>query len=257
MAITIKKPEDIEKLKIAGERLSSILTRLEKEVVPGVSTNTLNDMAEKMVEEYGDKSAFKGYTPDGASRPFPSCLIVSINEEIVHGISNEDPKIIKDGDVVSIDMGLAHQGMIADSARTVIAGRGDKQKSHLLTATFEALEEGIKAARGGNNVGDIGFAVQNVSRKYNVAIAEGLAGHGVGYEVHEDPYVPNKGKRGTGAKLLPGMVIAIEPMFTTGKGAIELCEDGYTYKTRDGSLSAHFEHTVLITDGDPIVLTAE
>jgi methionyl aminopeptidase len=257
MAITIKTLEDIEKLKIGGERLSSILTRLEKEVVPGVSTDTLNTMAEEMVNEYGDTNAFKGYRPEGAARPFPSSLIVSINDEIVHGISNENPTIIKDGDVVSIDMGIKHDGMIVDSARTVIAGKGDKQKSNLLTATYEALHAGIAAARGGGDVGDIGFSIQNIARKYKVGIAEGLAGHGVGYEVHEDPYIPNKGKRGTGDKLVPGMVIAIEPMFTTGKGAIVLGDDGYTYSTVDGSLAAHFEHTVLITEGDPIILTAE
>ena len=257
MSVTIKKPEDIEKLRIAGERLSAILTRLEGEIKPGVTTDELNTMAEEMVREYGDRAAFKGYRPEGAGRPFPSSLIVSINDEIVHGIANENPKTIQDGDIVSIDMGLAHEGMIADSARTVIAGRGNKMKSALLTATYEALHAGIEAAYGDAYVGDIGFAIQTVARKYNVSIAEGLAGHGVGYEVHEDPYIPNKGKRGTGYKLLPGMVIAIEPMFTTGRGAIKLADDGYTYLTQDGSLSAHFEHTVLITEGKPEILTAE
>jgi len=253
--ITIKTASDIEKLKEGGKRLSDILSRLEKLVAPGVEVVFLNDEAQRMVEEYGDESAFLNYTPDGASRPYPSSLCVSINDEIVHGISNEKQKIIKEGDIVSLDMGLTHQGLILDSARSVIAGKGNKQSEILLRATNEALWEGIYAAVGRSRVGDIGFAVQRVAKKYNVSVAEDLAGHGVGYEVHEDPYVPNKGKKGTGEQLLPGMVIAIEPMFCLGKGAIKPDSDGYTYKTVDGKRSAHFEHTILITDGEPVVLT--
>jgi len=253
--ITIKTPEDIEKMKEGGKRLSAILSFLETLVAPGVEASFLNDEAERMVQEYGDTSAFLNYTPDGAKRPYPSSLCVSINDEIVHGVSNEHKKIIEDGDIVSLDMGLTHQGLILDSARSVIAGRVGKQSELLLRATNEALWEGIYAAVGRGRIGDIGFAVQRVAKKYGFGIAEGLAGHGVGYEVHEDPYVPNKGKKGTGELLLPGMVIAIEPMFCLGKGAIELGYDGYTYKTADGKRSAHFEHTVLITDGEPVVLT--
>lgn len=255
MTITIKTAQDIEYLKVAGQRLAAILTELEKMVAPGVSTADLNQKAIDMVAQYGDESAFLHYTPEGANRPYPSALCVSINNEIVHGISNEDPTIIKEGDVVSIDMGVKHNGMIVDSARTVIAGRGSKKAIELLRATKEALYAGIMEATGGNRVGDIGFAIQSVAKKHGLSIADGLAGHGVGYHVHEDPYVPNKGKKGVGEELVPGMVIAIEPMFNIGDSKIVLDTDGYTYKTADGSLSAHFEHTVLITEGEPVILT--
>ncbi len=255
MTITIKTEQDIENLKVGGQRLSAILTELEGMIAPGVSTNDLNQKAIEMVAQYGDESAFLNYTPEGANRPYPSALCVSINDEIVHGISNEDPAIIKEGDIVSIDMGVKHNDMIVDSARTVIAGQGSKKAIELLRATKEALYAGIMEAVGGAHVGDIGFAIQSIAKKHGLSVADGLAGHGVGYHVHEDPYVPNKGKKGVGEKLVPGMVIAIEPMFNIGGSKIVLDSDGYTYKTADGSMSAHFEHTVLITEGEPIILT--
>ena len=220
-----------------------------------MTTDMLDTLARKLVAEYGDESAFLGYTPEGADRPYPSALCVSINDEIVHGISSENPRTIMDGDMVSLDMGLVHNGLIVDSARTIIAGGVTKEKRMLLKATREALHVGIREARGGAFTGDIGFAIAAIAKEHNFGIAQGLAGHGVGYSVHEDPYVPNKGKKGTGERLVPGMVIAIEPMFCLGKGAIMLDTDGYTYKTADGSLSAHFEHTILITEGAPEVLT--
>ncbi len=251
-----KTPSDIELLKEGGKHHSAILRELEKATVPGVSTNELEELARKLLKEYGDTAAFLRYKPEGAKRPYPAALCVSVNEEIVHGIPNEDPKILKEGDVVTLDLGLTHKGLITDSAITVGVGTISPEEKRLIEGTKESLYAGIKAAKGGGHIGDIGFAVEEVAKRLGLNIAEGLAGHGVGYKVHEDPFVPNTGKKGTGEKLVPGMVIAIEPMLVLGKGDIVLAKDGYTFKTRDGKKSAHFEHTIAITDGDPIILTA-
>ena len=254
--ITRKTPSEIELLKEGGKHHALILRELVNTVAPGVSTNELEDLARKLLKEHGDSAAFLRYKPEGAKRPYPAALCVSINEEIVHGIPNEDPKILKEGDVVTLDLGLTHKGLITDSAITVGVGTISVEERRLIEGTKEALYAGIKEARGGGYIGDIGFAIENVAKHLNLALAEGLSGHGVGYEVHEDPYVPNSGRKGTGEKLVSGMVIAIEPMLVLGKGDIVLAKDGYTFKTKDGKKSAHFEHTIVITDGDPIILTA-
>ncbi len=253
--ITRKKPHEIELLKEGGAHHAVILRELAKATLPGVSTNELETLARKLLAGYGDTAAFLHYKPEGARRKYPAALCVSVNDEIVHGIPNEEPKILKEGDVVSLDLGLTHKGLITDSAITVGVGRISKDDERLINATREALSAGVAVARGGNTIGDIGAAVQAVAKRYNLNLAEGLAGHGVGYEVHEDPYVPNTGRAGTGEKLLAGMVLAIEPMLALGTGEIVLARDGYTFKTADGKNAAHFEHTVVITDQDPIVLT--
>ncbi len=253
--IRLKKNEDIEIMKEGGRRHSFILSEVARLVSPGISTQDLEDKARELIEEGGDKAAFLNYTPRGAKRAFPACLCVSINEEIVHGIPNENPKILKEGDIVSIDLGLVHNNLITDSAITVGVGNISDENKKLISHCKEALYLGIKQARSGNTVGDIGYAIESFIKPLGYGISEGLAGHGVGFAVHEDPYVPNEGKMGQGEKLIPGMVIAIEPMITLGSSKITLDKDGYTYKTRDGSNSAHFEHTVAITEGDPIILT--
>ncbi len=253
--ITIKTPEEIEILKVGGARHAHILSEIAKQTLPGVSTATLNELAYRLVKEGGDESAFLNYTPEGAKRPYPAVLCVSVNDEIVHGIPNEKPKILKDGDVVALDLGLSHKGLITDSAITVGVGKISKENEILIKGTREALYAGIDAAKGGRRVGDIGSAIKKVSKKLKLNLAEDLAGHGVGYAVHEDPYIPNVGIKGRGERLRSGMVIAIEPMLVLGSGAIVAKGDGYTFKTRDGSNSAHFEHTIAITDGDPIILT--
>jgi methionyl aminopeptidase len=255
MTTRLKSPEEIKILQEGGKRHAEILRALAAMVKPGLSTLQLEDEARRLIEEGGDKAAFLGYTPTGAKRPFPAALCVSINEEIVHGIPNENEKIIQEGDVVSIDLGLVHGGLITDSAVTVGAGNLDPETRELIRATQEALEAGIRAAQPGNHVGDIGAAVQKVAEKTKFALAENLAGHGVGYKVHEEPFVPNAGEPGEGEKLVPGMVIAIEPMLNVGSGAIKNTRDGYTIVTRDGSKSAHFEHTVAITEKGNIILT--
>lgn len=253
--IRIKTAEDIALLKEGGKRHAEILNHLRPLVVPGVSTFVLNDFAMKELKKGGDVASFLNYKPEGAKRPYPAALCVSINEDIVHGIPNENPKILKEGDIVTLDLGLTHHGLITDSAITVGVGNISAEDRHLISATEEALRRGIDAARGGNTIGDIGYVIDQYAKQEGFVVAEGLAGHGVGYEVHEDPYVPNTGNPGEGEKLVPGMVIAIEPMLMKGSGAIILDKDGYTFKTKNGSRSAHAEHTILITEDQAVVLT--
>ncbi len=253
--ISIKTPQDIEFLKEGGKRHAEILQILKTLVVPGVSTVTLNEKAMELIKGGGDSASFLGYKPEGVRRPYPAALCVSVNDEIVHGIPNEMPKVLEEGDVVTLDLGLTHRGMITDSAITVGVGTLSPEDARLIAATEESLSAGISAATFGNTIGDIGYSIEQVANRYGLALALGLAGHGVGYEVHEDPFVPNSGVPGQGPKLKPGMVIAIEPMLVLGKGDIVLLKDGYTFKTKDGKKAAHSEHTILITEGSPVVLT--
>ena len=253
--IKLKTKAEIETMKVGGARHAEILRELAKQVAPGVSTMILEEEAQRMIRERGDKPAFLGYQPAGAKRPYPAALCVSINDEIVHGIPNEAERIINQGDIVSLDLGLIHGGLITDGAITVPVGAIDDEDKELLKVTKRALEAGIKEAKPGNTVGDISQAIMDVVNKSKFSLAEDLAGHGVGYKVHEDPFIPNIGYSGDGEKLVAGMVIAIEPMVNVGKPQIKLANDGYTIKTRDGSRSAHFEHTVAITEKGNIVLT--
>ncbi|MES2214018.1 MAG: type I methionyl aminopeptidase, partial [Patescibacteria group bacterium] len=251
--IKIKTTEDIEILREGGKRHSEILRALSEMVEPGMSTLILEEEAARLVREGGDKPAHLGYRPEGAPRPFPAVLCVSINDEIVHGIPNEVPKVLKQGDVITIDLSIIHKGMFTDSAVTVGVGAIDDEARELLNVTQSALQAGINAAQPGNHIGDIGEAITDMVKASKFSLAEDLVGHGVGYALHEDPYVPNFGKAGKGEKLVPGMVIAIEPMVNAGKPGIKITQDGYTIKTKDGSRSAHFEHTVAITEDGNIV----
>lgn len=254
--VTIKSKDDIAILQEGGKRHARILKELAKLVHPGVSSFFLEQETRRLIKEGGDSAAFLGYQPDSAMRPFPAALCFSVNDEIVHGIPNEGAKILKEGDIVTLDLGLNHKGYITDSAMTVPVGKVSSETARLLEATEKALEAGIRAVRPGARVGDIGAAISSVAKEYGYALAEGLAGHGVGYAVHEDPYVPNDGKAGEGIELKPGMVFAIEPMLTLGKGKVSLDFDGYTFRTKDGSRSAHFEHTVAVTEDGVSVLTS-
>jgi methionyl aminopeptidase len=253
--ITIKTPEEIELLKVAGQHLKECLVLAEALSVPGASTEDINEAIEEKIRAYGDEPSFLGYTPEGVSRPYPAGLCISINDTVVHGIPNEDPQTLKEGDMVGLDCGLIHEGMFVDSARTVLVGEGDDEAKKLMKVTREALEAGIAAARSGNTTGDVGHAIESVIRPHGYGIVTDLSGHGVGYAVHEPPYVPNTGSPGEGEVLEAGMVIAIEPMVNEGKAAVKFLNDEYTVKTKDGSRSAHFEHTLVITDGAPIVVT--
>lgn len=251
--IIIKTEEEIQKLRIAGRHLGEILSVLEKEVVVGVTPKTLDLRARELIKERGCTPAFLGYTPEGAGYPYPAALCTSVNCEIVHGIPKDTP--LKEGDVISIDLGLWYEKVVVDSARTVCVGKVSPEVKKLLEVTKESLSIGIHEAVAGNRTGDIGNAIESFIKPHHYGIVKELAGHGVGRHIHEDPYVPNYGKKGTGELLRKGMVIAIEPMINLGKAGIVFDKDGYTISTKDGLQSAHFEHTVLITDGEPEVLT--
>lgn len=251
----IATKKDIPILREGGRHLAEVLKAVGNAVRPGVSTDTLNTLAEKMIRDFGDVPSLIGYTPRGAARPYPATICISINDEVVHGIPNENPSVIKEGDIVGLDCVLAHKGLLVDSALTVIAGKGDIGAKALLNATKEALMAGIKMAKPGGYIGDISSAIEIVGVKRGYGIVFELGGHGVGNSVHEEPYVPNVGDAGTGALLTPGLVIAIEPMFTEGTPRVKLLKDGYTFVTKDGSRAAHFEHTILITENGHQILT--
>jgi methionyl aminopeptidase len=215
----------------------------------------LNELGQKLIVQGGDSAAFLNYQPAGAKRPYPASVCISINDEVVHGIPNEKLKIFKEGDIVSIDVGLIHKNLIVDSAITVGVGKIDEVAERLLTTTRQALEIAIIATKAGGTTGDIGYAVQKFVEPSGFSIIEDLCGHGVGYEVHEEPFVPNFGVRKRGPILPIGLVIAIEPMLNEGSKDIVLDKDGYTYRTKDGKRSAHFEHTVVVTENGAEILT--
>lgn len=252
--IRIKSEKEIETLREGGHRHAEILREVAKHVVPGVSTKHLDEIAHKLILKGGDIPAFLNYTPEGISYPYPASLCVSVNDEVVHGIPNEEV-VLQDGDIVSLDLGLKHEGLITDGAITVPCGKISKEAKELIKITKKALDLAIKAAKPGNTTGDIGYAVESFVKPLGYGIVRILSGHGVGYEVHEDPYVPNYGKSGTGEKLVPGMVLAIEPMVNLGTDEVCVTDDEYTYITEDGKLSAHFEHTIVITKKGAEVLT--
>ena len=251
--IIIKTEKEIEILRAGGKRLAYVLNEVAKRVVPGANTKELDAYAEKLIRDKGDQPAFLNYQPAGSNSPYPASLCTSVNDEIVHCVPKED-RILKEGDIISIDLGLKHKGMFTDMAMTVSVGKIDDKSKKLIEDTKRALEIGINTAKGGNHVGDIGEAIEKfVDKKYG--IVRELAGHGVGCEIHEAPFVPNFGGRGKGDKLVPGMVIAIEPMLNIGSKDV-IFEDDYTVRTKDGKRSAHFEHTILITEGKPEILTS-
>jgi methionyl aminopeptidase len=254
--IRLKTKEDIAILREGGRRHGAILRELTAMIKPGVRGIDLENRTRELIAEGGDTSAFLNFTPGGADRPFPAALCLSINDEVVHGIPNEDDKVLNEGDIVTLDLGLVHKGLITDAAVTVGVGNISSDKARLIASTREALMAGIRAAKGGKRVGDISSAIERIGVSAKFGIVEELSGHGVGYDVHEDPFVPNYGEAGKGPVLKPGMVIAIEPIFNLGGRHVELDTDGYTYKTSDGSPSAHIEHTILITKGDAEILTA-
>lgn len=253
--IKLKKKEDILILREIGKNHSEILKILQKFSTPGVTTNEIDKKANSLVEERGFEPAFLGYKPAGASQPFPATVCVSVNEDIVHGLPNERPYILKEGDLVSIDLGLKYKGLITDAAITVCVGGCSKEKRDLSFKTKEALYKGIEAMSLGGSIGDIGAAISSFARTTPFSVVKHLCGHGVGYSVHEDPYVPNVNRKGTGDRLELGLVIAIEPMLTTGSGDITLAENGFTYLTKEKTPSAHWEHTVAVTEEGIKIIT--
>lgn len=250
MNITIKTPAEIENMRAGGQVLAQVLKHVSGAVKPGVTPLELSDMAGREVERLGGEAAFWGYNG------FPSPICISVNEAVVHGIPGKKP--LREGDIVGLDFGVRYQGMITDGAYTLPVGKVSADAKRLLQTTCDALSAGIAAARPGNRVGDISAAVEKVLRRENLGVIEELVGHGVGYDLWEEPQIPNYGQAHTGARLKPGMTIAIEPMASLGSKDIVTEPDGWTVRTADRSLAAQFEHTVLITEtgAEPLTLLA-
>ena len=250
-----KTEEEIKNLRKAGNILAGALRHAAALVKPGVTTAALDLAAEDFIRKAGGEPAFLHYQPDGASYPFPAVLCVSINDEVVHGIPSEE-RMLEEGDLVMLDLGVSYNGYFSDAAITVFAGEADAEDKKLAEATEEALKAAIKIIKPGVRTGDIGAAIEAVAKKYNFAVVEDLGGHSLGKVPHEKPYIGNIGTAGKGEILPEGLVIAVEPIFTAGKGDIELDADEWTYRTADGSRSAETEHTILITKNGCEVLTA-
>lgn len=251
----IKDAAAITALRTGGKLHAAVLDALEREVVAGNTTLDLDDRAMELLEEYALEPMTLGYQPTFAPRPYPAATCVSINDVVVHGIPNEEPATFQSGDVVSIDLVTAYDGMVLDAARTVGVGTLDASDQQLITVTKQALKAGIAAARPGNRVSDIGRAIEAVVPE-GFAIIRDFCGHGVGYELHEPPHIPNFYVKGHSPTLEPGMVLAIEPMIIIGDDPDVLIDrDGYTTLTASGKNSAHMEHTVLVTEKGPEVLT--
>lgn len=248
MFTRVKTPEEIESMRISGGMLAAVLQKLDREVVAGMSGKDASEIAKRELKALGGKAPFLGYGG------FPDIICISNNDEIVHGIPTDTP--FKEGDLVSFDFGVIYKGMITDSAFSkFIDAAPSKDAERLLKGTERAMYAGIETLKNGVRVGDIAAAIERVLKHEKLGIVRELVGHGVGHEVHEDPNIPNYGVAGTGQKLSTGMTIAIEPMATLGTQHISVDDDEWTIRTADGSLAAHFEHTILITDNGYDILT--
>lgn len=257
--INIYTEEEIQILKEGGKILAGILDRLSQEALENVSTADLNKIAHDLCIENNAIPAFLNYTPHGADRPFPGSICISTNHEVVHGIPNEKPRVLKKGDVVTLDMGLKYKNMFTDSAVTVVVGGAEYNKigQEMIDVATRALYNAIDFVKPGVRTGDIGYIIEktvkeNKGGKYKIPTI--LGGHGIGYGIHEDPFVPNFGKKGEGVILKEGNVIAIEPILTQTSTAMNMLNDGYTFVTQDKGLSVHVEHTIVVTkDGAEII----
>jgi len=248
MYTKVKTTEEIAAMRESGRMLATVLSVLKSSVTVGMTTKDLADLARSELQKLGGQPAFLGYNG------FPDVLCVSVNEEVVHGIPRFD-KIITDGDIVSMDFGVAYKDMITDGAVSIIVGKGSEADQKLLITTEASMMAGINEVVDGVRTGTIGNAVENVLNKAKYGIVRDLVGHGVGHELHEDPNIPNFGRANTGDRLLAGMTIAIEPMATRGTDKVFITEDNWTIVTQDNSRAAHFEHTVLITESGFEILT--
>lgn len=264
--ISIKKEDEIVLLREGGHVLAGILAHIIARVRAGVSTQELDAYAEELIRSSGGIPSFKGYQSKG-SPPYPATLCTSINDEVVHGIPRTD-RILRDGDIIGLDIGMrwpsealssgfhrGKEGLYTDMAVTVGVGSISRESERLISETRSALDVGVRAVREGATAGDVGAAIEAYLKKGKFGIIRDLAGHGVGYEVHEDPLIPNFGKAGAGERLREGMVIAIEPMATLGRERIVLDEDGWTFRTADESRAAHFEHTLVVKKNGAEILT--
>ena len=245
--IVCKSPSEIERMRAANQLVASVLAELAAMVKPGVSTADLDAAAEKLVRDAGAEPAFKGY------RGYPATLCASVNEQVVHGIPST--RTLVEGDIISLDLGVKLNGYFGDSAVTVPGGRVSDDVLGLLRVTQEALEQGIRQVRMGGRISDIGHAIQRHVEQHGYSVVREFVGHGIGASLHEEPQIANYGEPGRGPRLAEGMVLAIEPMVNMGRPAVKVLADGWTAVTRDGSLSAHFEHTVAVTKDGPLILT--
>ncbi len=247
--IVLKDKQEIAKMRTAGKVAMEVLLELRRHVRENIRTAELEAVCEEMVRRRGDvKPAFKGYNG------FPYCLCVSVNDEVVHGMPSE--RVLKEGDIVSLDFGIIYKGYYGDAAMTYPVGTISEKARRLLEVTEASLYEGIKQVREGNRLHDISYAVQSYVEAEGFSVVREFVGHGIGRQLHEEPQIPNFGVKGTGVKLRKGMVLAIEPMINEGGSDIIIKENGWTAATRDGKLSAHFEHTVAVTDKGAEILSA-
>lgn len=252
--IFLKTKAEIETMRTANRIVAEILAELRQRVRPGVTTAELDRLAGEMIVHHEAETAFKGYTIRNGSVPFPAHVCISLNHEIVHGIPSPQ-RVIKDGDVVSLDFGVVYGGFYGDAAVSFGVGEIDDSVRRLLDTTAASLQAGIDQACVGNRLGDVSAAVQSHAERAGYSVVREFVGHGVGRKLHEDPPVPNYGVPNRGVRLREGMVLAIEPMVNMGGAGVEMLDDGWTAVTKDGSLSAHFEHSVAVTTDGPVVLS--
>src|SRR3972149_207117 len=245
--VVLKSPREIEEMRVANRIVAEILEAIKGIIRPGITTDELNVFAEERLRERKAKSAFKGY------RGYPKALCTSVNSQVVHGIPSRTP--LKDGDLLSIDFGAYCNGFYGDAAITVPVGNVSGDALRLKKIAEEALYAGIEKAYPGNRLSDISFAIQSLVERNGFSVVRDFVGHGIGRSLHEEPQVPNFGSPGLGVRLKAGMVLAIEPMINAGGSEVKILQDGWTAVTKDGSLSAHFEHTVAITEDGPVILT--
>lgn len=250
--IKLKSPREIENMRRAGRRLAQGFLAIDEMIKPGIKTRELDEKIEEQLRLSGGKPAFKGYT-GGGKKAFPFTTCISINEEVVHGMPSD--RMLEEGQIVGIDAGLQLNGWFSDMACSFIVGSVDEKTRLLWKTTRDALYKGIEQARSGNRLIDIGGAIQDCAENYGFSVVRDLVGHGIGSNLHEDPAVPNYRSRHGDMKLRAGMTIAIEPMLCVGDWRIKVLKDGWTAATVDRSFSGHFEHTILITDGEPEILT--
>lgn len=248
----IYSPEEIEGVAASGRIVARVCDALRQKIRVGVTLARLDAYARRLTHESGAEPAFLGYRPAGAARPYPAALCTSLNDVIVHGVPTD--YALRDGDVLKIDFGVRYKRFFSDAAFTIGVGSISGVAARLIAAAERALRDAIQEARAGNTLGDIGWRIHKTVTSQGFAVAQGLTGHGIGYALHEEPSVHNYGERGMGMRLVPGMIFAIEPMITSGESAIIQRKDD-AWATKDGSISAHFEHTVAVTEADPRVLT--
>lgn len=251
--ITLKNPREVEKMRVSGKVVAEILQILKKEIRPGVTTGQLNRIAEAEAKKRKARAVFKNYPHPRGTRPFPSAICTSVNEEVVHGIPG--PRVLREGDIISIDFGVIVDGFAGDAAITVAVGEVGAEIQKLIRVTEEALMAGIEQARVGNRLGSVSHSIQTYAEQAGFSVVRDYVGHGIGRNMHEDPPIPNYGKADQGPVLQAGMTLAIEPMVNLGTYGVYTKGDEWTVVTRDGKHSAHFEHSIVIGDQGPEILT--